>query len=420
MIKKNRIQLTLENLLNVLPENIYWLDNEMTILGCNETQAKILGLKSSKDIIGKKIFDFQPKEIAKIIIKNNLKVMKSKKVIIFEEKFISKNGSINYFLSKKSPILDENKKVIGIIGISSNISKQKKESKFNIDLILNLISHMPGHVYWQNKEGIILGCNDEQAKSLGFKNVQEVVGKNAYNLIEKNQSIKLKAINDTIINSGIQKVYQEEMTFNNTVKKFITHKTPLKDINNKIIGILGVSLDITDLKNLQDKLSNEMKISESIKNSNIEILSTVFHEVRNKLGNIVISLNNIFSKNEKLTKNNLEILNDIYDESKSGIKNIDYLLKLIYVDKNGININYSKCNIEVFIKNLIENFSNNKKNIKINKYLTKKIPKTVKIDYHYLREIFEIIISNSIAYTKFNGEININVKLKKKYFNFYY
>ncbi len=35
---------------------------------------------------------------------------------------------------------------------------------------------------------------------------------------------------------------------------FLTHKSPLREKSEKIIGVLGVSLDITELKNTQIKL----------------------------------------------------------------------------------------------------------------------------------------------------------------------
>ena len=45
-------------------------------------------------------------------------------------------------------------------------SKQKIENSFK--MLEDIIAGMPGHVYWTDKNGVYLGCNDLQAKAAGF------------------------------------------------------------------------------------------------------------------------------------------------------------------------------------------------------------------------------------------------------------
>ncbi len=53
----------------------------------------------------------------------------------------------------------------------------------NAEVVLeNLLSHMLGHLYWKNTEGVYLGCNDKQAQSLGLQKGKEVVGKTDFEL----------------------------------------------------------------------------------------------------------------------------------------------------------------------------------------------------------------------------------------------
>ena len=49
------------------------------------------------------------------------------------------------------------------------------EQHSNEDFLSNIIAKMPGHVYWKNKEGAIIGCNIAQAQSLGFAKAKKML-----------------------------------------------------------------------------------------------------------------------------------------------------------------------------------------------------------------------------------------------------
>jgi PAS domain S-box-containing protein len=113
---KNKINL--ENIIATLPGHIYWLDTNNIFLGCNNLQAKTIGLHSRYEIIGKTIHEFQTHENATRIIKNNNMVMKTGQTQIFEEPYMKSDGSIVIYLSHKTPLKDDNGNIIGILGVS--------------------------------------------------------------------------------------------------------------------------------------------------------------------------------------------------------------------------------------------------------------------------------------------------------------
>ena len=49
--------ITLLEIINKLPETIYWADKEGKIIGCNDLQARLFGLNSVEALEGKNIFD---------------------------------------------------------------------------------------------------------------------------------------------------------------------------------------------------------------------------------------------------------------------------------------------------------------------------------------------------------------------------
>lgn len=115
------------------PGHVYWKDINGNYLGCNDAQAKSLGLKSRLDIINYTPYEKLNTKEAQRLRRIDSEVIKYNKTYTEEEKGIRENGELGIFLTKKSPIHDENGKVIGLIGISFDITDLKKLEKARIE-----------------------------------------------------------------------------------------------------------------------------------------------------------------------------------------------------------------------------------------------------------------------------------------------
>src|SRR3990167_8971060 len=98
-------------ILNLISEHIYWKDKDGYYLGCNQSQARDLGLNTAEDIIGKTDYDFNSQKVAEEWRKNDLEVMKSGVPATIQE---------GDFISTKRPLYDKNNNIIGILGVSIN------------------------------------------------------------------------------------------------------------------------------------------------------------------------------------------------------------------------------------------------------------------------------------------------------------
>ncbi len=134
------VQNYLENIIACLPGNVYWLDKNLTILGCNNNAAKFMGLKSRKDIVGLTYKDFQKKlpEMSRYISKwedANLEVIKSgkAKVNLEEEPIILPNGKESHYIANRIPLFDDKNNVIGVVVSALDISDRKEVEKLQAE-----------------------------------------------------------------------------------------------------------------------------------------------------------------------------------------------------------------------------------------------------------------------------------------------
>lgn len=84
-----------------------------------------------------------------------------------------------------------------------------KDKNFKVD-VRDILFHLPGHVYWKDKNGVILGCNDEQCKHAGVENSNAVVGKTIFDLLKnKEEAIKIAETDNFVIQTGLVKIVEE-------------------------------------------------------------------------------------------------------------------------------------------------------------------------------------------------------------------
>ena len=133
--------ITCENLLNILaktPGHIFWKDINGVYQGANEAQATFLGYKTSKDLIGKTDFELPWKKQANDLKEIDDYVMTTQKEYCVEEIVNSQEGIKKIFLSRKIPLYDLNKEVIGVIGTSIDITESKQAELAKQEFIMNM------------------------------------------------------------------------------------------------------------------------------------------------------------------------------------------------------------------------------------------------------------------------------------------
>jgi len=119
-------KLQYERILTLMPGHVYWKDTNCILQGCNEGLAKFLGLKSPNEIKGKTDFDLASKKEAEEIRRFDFEVMKTGNEQIKEETYVLSSGEIATYLSRKAPLYDGSNHIVGIVGISFDITAEKQ------------------------------------------------------------------------------------------------------------------------------------------------------------------------------------------------------------------------------------------------------------------------------------------------------
>jgi two-component system, OmpR family, aerobic respiration control sensor histidine kinase ArcB len=126
------LQISVKHLLHALPQFVFLKDVNSIYLGCNAHFARLLGLSSSEDIIGKTDLDlrWQPAgHTAEDFRRADQDTLHGHPVTNQQETLVLPNGKKLITLVSKLPIEDEDHTILGLVGYFSDITALKEQER---------------------------------------------------------------------------------------------------------------------------------------------------------------------------------------------------------------------------------------------------------------------------------------------------
>jgi len=168
-----------------------------------------------------------------------------------------KNGDLYWESALISPIINENQKITHFIAIKEDITERKRTEAERVrqaGLITSLLDSIPDIIFFKDTKGVYLGCNPPFAEFAG-KSKDEIIGKTDYDLFDKETATLFRSFDNEMLKQKQSRHNEEWITYPDGRKKLIdTLKTPYWASDGSLIGILGISRDITVRKEAEEAL----------------------------------------------------------------------------------------------------------------------------------------------------------------------
>lgn len=126
---RGSIRKHLEYVMESLAGGHWWKDIYGRYMSCNDTIARMCGLNSANELIGKTDYEMPWAVNAEQLLHNDREVIEAGQPIRTQERVIDKNGKTLTFLVIKAPLRDEADEIIGTIGSSIDITEQIERVK---------------------------------------------------------------------------------------------------------------------------------------------------------------------------------------------------------------------------------------------------------------------------------------------------
>jgi PAS domain S-box-containing protein len=131
--------------------------------------------------------------------------------------------------------------------------RRQKYLEHEKNLMKSLIDNIPDTIYFKDLDSKFTRINKAQAKLLGVKHPDDVIGKSDFDFFKHAQDAYDNE--QEIIRTRIPVINQIHEIETNGIKKYLSDtKIPLVDSKNKCIGTVGITRDITSFKTAEDAM----------------------------------------------------------------------------------------------------------------------------------------------------------------------
>jgi PAS domain S-box-containing protein len=248
----------LRTLVDNLPDLVFLKDREHRFTVANKAVADIMSAGNPANLIGKTDSDFYPREMAEEYVADERAVLDKGETIINKIEPKQVGGVHRWILTSKLPLRDHEGKITGLIGISREITDQKRaEMALSREhtYLTTLMDTLPDYVYFKDTQCRLLLTNKAHARAFRLRDPSEAVGKSDFDFFTIEHAQAAYDGEQRIIRTGEPIIdLEEKETWPDRPDTWVsTTKMPLKDEEGKVIGTFGVSRDITRRRQVEEK-----------------------------------------------------------------------------------------------------------------------------------------------------------------------
>jgi PAS domain S-box-containing protein len=281
-------------LMDTVNDHIYFKDAASRFLRVSKSQANRFGLSDPAKATGKTDFDFFTEEHARPAYEDEQEIIRTGQPVIKEERETWADRPDTWVLTSKFPLRDEANNIVGTFGISVDITERKQaEARLqelfdNVQqserLMRTVIDSTPDWIFIKDREHRYRLVNQGYATALHLQ-PDDFIGKNDLELGFPEELVKgdpdkglrgFWADDRLVMDSGETQVYASDpATIDGVVHIFNTIKTPLRDADGKIWGVLAFARDITERERLmaeQQKRAVQLQTASEVSRAASSIL----------------------------------------------------------------------------------------------------------------------------------------------------
>jgi PAS domain S-box-containing protein len=302
------------NLLRILidhmPDSVFVKDFQERFLITNKAYGRMRGNEAAEAYIGKTVFDLFPKEMAERFHQDDLLILEQGKSFNdYEEQSIDAQSRTRWLLTTKVPLKDNQNHVIGLVGISRDITEQK-EKENRLRQLSTAVEQSPASIVITDTKGNIEYVNPKFTEQTGYA-LEDVRGKNMR--ILKPTSSQETVYQDlwSSISSGKEwKGELQNCKANGRLFWEFAHISPIKNAAGEVTHFLGIYEDITERRSLEGQLRQAQKM-ESVG----QLAAGVAHDFNNLL-TVIQGHAEMMQADSTVTDENREALEQITSSSK--------------------------------------------------------------------------------------------------------
>jgi PAS domain S-box-containing protein len=189
---------------------------------------------------------------------------------VAEFRFLNARTGIRWIVASTTPILDAAGVVTGFVGTIVDLTERKAVEdvvKASEARLRGILDNTPAVISLKDLQGRYVLVNRGWQKLFEVSH-EEIVGLTNEELLRKTRSSHMSreiadhflGVERTVLETGEAVEFEDPVQYGEVPQFFFTVKFPIRDANNQITGIGGISVDITERRQALDALAAEQEL----------------------------------------------------------------------------------------------------------------------------------------------------------------
>ena len=293
---------------------------------------------------------------------------------------------------------------------TEDLKKAVEALRFRAEELSILLSTIPALVYFKdtNLKYILVNKSFERFVNLPFYGIQ---GKMVEELIPEYKTNNYAEMELEVIHSGLP-LYNIEEAIEKDGKEvwLTTNLAPYRDNEGEIIGLVGISWDITFRKNYENELQEAKEQAEEGTRAKSEFLANMSHEIRTPM-NGIIGMAEILKQADlgEQEKENLDIL---ISSTRSLLSLVNDILDISKIEAGKIELEIEDFDIRNTLKD-IENIiyiKAEEKALDYKTFINPNVPEFLSGDPSRLKQIILNLVNNAVKFT-LKGQVHVFIDI---------
>ncbi len=327
----------------------------------------------------------------------------------------ARSGQLYWVNATIVPLLGKDGLPHQYIGIRTDITDRKRmESELSeqLDLVEGLIETIPLPVYIKDIEGRYLRLNRAFEIFVGATR-EQLLGQTIHQLLPTaDASLHAGKDAELFASGGVQNYECTVNTRDGQQHEAIYRKAALSRRDGQLYGLLGVIIDITERKQVEQAMLQAKEAAEAASRAKSDFLANMSHEIRTPM-NGIIGMTDL-ALDTALTEEQREYLGIVKSSSEALLTIINDILDFSKIEAGKLLVEHISFNLPRVVSEAVKTLAlrAHEKNLELICEVANAVPQHVIGDPSRVRQVLLNLLGNAIKFTE-RGEIGVHIALKQ-------
>ncbi|MEO0743595.1 MAG: response regulator [Bacteroidota bacterium] len=281
-------------------------------------------------------------------------------------------------------------------------------------LLRAIIDTVPDHIYAKDLDGRATLRNLASARALGYDDPETCLGASDVEApIERDVANEVLDDDLRVVQTGEPLVNKEEPIETNGETRWLsTTKVPLYDADGRVMGLVGISRDITVAKHAKAALSDAKDAAETAAQAKGEFLANMSHEIRTPL-NGVLGMTEMLRETQ-LNPEQREFVEIVHSSGNALLGIINDVLDFSKIEAGHVELATEPFALHRLVEEVLDvvAVSATRAGLGLGYFIEPDVPATLVGDAYRLRQVLTNLLSNAVKFTR-EGGVSVRASLDR-------